>query len=60
MTLAEPTARSILLYRRIDLRDPRLPEEVQGCDRDAASGHGSYPTAAQTVEVKDAEKRVLI
>jgi hypothetical protein len=32
-----------------DLRDPRLPEEVQGWDRDAEAGDGPYPAAAQTV-----------
>ena len=37
-------------YRRIDLRDPRLPEEVQGRDRDAEVGDGPCPAAAQTVE----------
>ena len=35
---------------RIDLRDPRLPEEVQGRDRDAEVGDGPDPAAAQTVE----------
>src|ERR1017187_401237 len=35
---------------RIDLRDPRLPEEVQDRDRDAEVGDGPCPAAAQTVE----------
>ena len=35
---------------RIDLRAPRLPEEVQGRDRDTEVGDGADPAAAQTVE----------
>ena len=35
---------------RIDLRAPRLPEEVQGRDRDTEAGDGADPAAAQTVE----------
>ena len=35
---------------RIDLRAPRLPEEVQGRDGDTEAGDGADPAAAQTVE----------
>jgi len=48
---ASGTYRAIhTVYRKIDLRDPRLPEEVQGRDRDTEVGGGPYPAAAQTVE----------
>ena len=33
---------------RIDLRDPRLPEEVQDRDRDAEVGDGPCPAAAHS------------
>ena len=35
---------------RIDLRDPRLSEEVQDWDRDGEAGHGPDPATAETVE----------
>ena len=38
------------VYRRIDLCDPRLPEEVQGRDRDTEVGDRTDPAEAQTVE----------
>jgi hypothetical protein len=38
------------LNRRIDLRDPRLPEEGQGRNRDAQTRDGPDPAAAKTVE----------
>jgi hypothetical protein len=34
----------------IDLRDPRLPEEIQGRDCDTEAGDGTDPATAQTVE----------
>jgi hypothetical protein len=50
MTLADLPRGLYGLDRRIYLRNPRLPEEVQGRDRDAEAGDGPYPAAAQTVE----------
>ena len=43
----------------IDLRDPHLPEEVQGRDRDAEVGHGPIRQRLKLLrsEVKNAEKR---
>ena len=50
MTLAEPTANLYGLDWRIDLRDPRLSEEVQGWHRDTEARDRVDPAAAQTVE----------
>ena len=50
MLPVEPIARCIGFRLGIDLCDSRLPEEVQGRDRDPEIGDRSDPAAAQTIE----------